>query len=203
MPQKPFADEHANMTAPHVEHHPLPPFLPDGATTLMLGTFPPPRSRWCIDFFYPNFANDMWRVFGIVFFGDKNRLVASAGHTFRLDDIKALLTQEGIALYDTAKVIVREKGTAADKDLTVIEPTDIDALLMKVPHCRTIIATGKKAADIVAQHFAVEPPPMGSHVDITQDNTTIKLYREPSTSRAYPMSITMKAQKYARALLWK
>lgn len=203
MPRKPFAGSHLNMTARQVERHPLPPFLPDGATTLMLGTFPPPHSRWCMDFFYPNFANDLWRVFGIVFFGDKNRLVAVAEHTFRIDDIKALLTQKGIALYDTAKTIVREKGTAADKDLTVIEPTDIDALLREVPHCHTIIATGKKAADIVAQHFAVKPPPMGSSVDITQGNTTIKLYREPSTSRAFPMSITLKAQMYARALLWK
>ncbi|MBQ5974199.1 MAG: hypothetical protein IJL48_00680 [Bacteroidales bacterium] len=37
-----------------VEHHPLHPFLPPQARLLMLGSFPPPRARWCMDFFYPN-----------------------------------------------------------------------------------------------------------------------------------------------------
>ncbi|MDR0743014.1 MAG: uracil-DNA glycosylase family protein, partial [Tannerella sp.] len=29
-----------------IEHHPLPPFLPDHAKILMLGSFPPPPERW-------------------------------------------------------------------------------------------------------------------------------------------------------------
>ena len=54
-----------------IEHHPLAPFLPKGARVLMLGSFPPPRERWCMDFFYPNPQNDMWRIMGQVFFDDK------------------------------------------------------------------------------------------------------------------------------------
>ncbi len=54
-----------------IERHPLSPFLPEGARLLMLGSFPPPRERWCMDFFYPNPQNDMWRIMGQVFFGDK------------------------------------------------------------------------------------------------------------------------------------
>ena len=54
-----------------IEYHPLSPFLPEGARVLMLGSFPPPRERWCMDFFYPNPQNDMWRIMGQVFFGDK------------------------------------------------------------------------------------------------------------------------------------
>lgn len=34
-----------------------------------------PRKRWCIDFFYPNRSNQMWEIFGEVFFGDSQRLV--------------------------------------------------------------------------------------------------------------------------------
>ena len=44
------------------EAHPLEPFLPEGARLLMLGSFPPARSRWSMEFYYPNFQNDMWRV---------------------------------------------------------------------------------------------------------------------------------------------
>ena len=56
-----------------IEVHPLPPFAPEGAKMLMLGSFPPPRARWKMDFFYPNFQNDMWRIFGVVFFKPRFR----------------------------------------------------------------------------------------------------------------------------------
>mgnify|MGYP001188992102 CR=1 FL=1 len=51
-----------------VETHPFAPFLPEKAKILILGSFPPKKERWSMDFFYPNFNNDMWRIFGLVFF---------------------------------------------------------------------------------------------------------------------------------------
>ena len=36
---------------PPSEQHPLEPFLPAGARLLMLGSFPPQRKRWSMDFF--------------------------------------------------------------------------------------------------------------------------------------------------------
>ena len=188
-----------------LERHPLRPFLPDGATTLMLGTFPPPRARWCMEFYYPNFTNDMWRIFGMIFFNDKNRLVDISRRTFRIDEIKQLLTAKGIALYDTAQVVVREKGTAADKDLTIAEPTDIAALLKRLPRCRAIMATGKKACDVVATQYGIEAPPQTGTAAATGiadgarlPGTDVRLYRLPSTSRAFPMSIERKAEAYKR-----
>ena len=64
-----------------IERHPLQPFLPANAQILMLGSFPPPKERWCMDFFYPNPQNDMWRVIGLVFFGDKTFLKDKGTHT--------------------------------------------------------------------------------------------------------------------------
>ena len=60
------------------EKHPLEPFLPEGARILMLGSFPPKRERWSMDFFYPNFINDMWRITGHIFFGDKEHFIAES-----------------------------------------------------------------------------------------------------------------------------
>lgn len=57
------------------ERHPLEPFLPSGARLLMLGSFPPQRKRWSMDFFYPNLQNDMWRIVGHVFFGDRHHFL--------------------------------------------------------------------------------------------------------------------------------
>jgi G:T/U-mismatch repair DNA glycosylase len=39
---------------PVTEKHPLQPFLPQNAKILMLGSFPPPKARWSMEFFYPN-----------------------------------------------------------------------------------------------------------------------------------------------------
>ena len=50
-----------------VERHPLEPFLPSDGRILMLGSFPPPRQRWSMNFFYPNKQNDMWRIMGLLF----------------------------------------------------------------------------------------------------------------------------------------
>ena len=54
------------------ELHPLPFFLPKNAKVLFLGSFPPTKNRWSMDFYYPNLQNDMWRIIGLVFFNDKN-----------------------------------------------------------------------------------------------------------------------------------
>ena len=53
---------------PDIERHPLQPFLPANAQILMLGSFPPPKERWCMDFFYPNPQNDMWLAIAPDFF---------------------------------------------------------------------------------------------------------------------------------------
>ena len=50
-----------------VEIHPFEPWLPGNAKLLMLGTFPPSEKRWGMPWYYPNFQNDMWRIFGIIY----------------------------------------------------------------------------------------------------------------------------------------
>ena len=81
-----------------VEEHPLEPFLPSNATLLMLGSFPPQKKRWNMDFFYPNRQNDMWRICGIVFFQDKNYFLKETPPTMSFDKNKIIdfLSQNGI-----------------------------------------------------------------------------------------------------------
>ena len=55
-----------------IENHPLEPFLPANARLLMLGSFPPQKKRWSMDFYYPNLNNDMWRIVGLLFFNNKD-----------------------------------------------------------------------------------------------------------------------------------
>lgn len=86
-----------------LERHPWQPYLPANARVLMLGSFPPKPERWCMDFFYPNWINDMWRIMGLVFYGDKEHFtLLPARKGFDLDRIEAFLQEKGIALYDMA-----------------------------------------------------------------------------------------------------
>lgn len=179
-----------------VEHHPLRPFLPKGTKLLMLGSFPPARHRWCMDFFYPNFINDMWRIFGIVFFDDKEHFVDREAGVFRRDDIVAFLEEKGVALYDTARAVIRTNNTAADKDLEVVEPTDLDALLGSIPECRAVVTTGQKATDVFTEHFGMRQPRVGQYETFVAGGREMRLYRMPSSSRAYPMKVERKADFY-------
>lgn len=184
-----------------IEYHPLEPFLPDGARLLMLGSFPPARHRWCMDFFYPNFINDMWRIFGIVFFNDKEHFIDTAAGVFRRDDIVAFLTEKGVALYDTARAVIRRNNTAADKDLEVVEPTDLDGLLRGIPLCKAVVTTGQKATDVFTEHFGMRQPKVGQSEPFVFEGREMRLYRMPSSSRAYPMRVERKAEIYMPMLM--
>ncbi|MBR1462465.1 MAG: uracil-DNA glycosylase family protein [Prevotella sp.] len=180
-----------------IERHPLQPFLPENTRLLMLGSFPPARKRWCMDFFYPNFTNDMWRIFGVVFFNDKDYFVDADAKRFRREAIIPFLNETGIGLYDTACAVVRTKNTASDKDLEIVEETDLDALLEKIPQCSCVVTTGQKATDVFTRHFRMKQPAVGSCEPFVYNGRKMQLYRMPSSSRAYPMRLEKKAEKYA------
>lgn len=179
-----------------IERHPLQPFLPPNARLLMLGSFPPPRKRWCMDFFYPNRTNMMWEIFGLVFFGDSQRLVDAEHKTFRIEAITALLEERGIAIYDTASAVRRLSGNASDKDLQIVEKTDIPLLLSKIPQCHDIVCTGQKSFSVLTEDYGVPVPQMGTYNDFTIAGRTMRLWRMPSSSRAYPMKLEEKASYY-------
>ena len=183
-----------------IERPPLPPFLPKDAKLLMLGSFPPPHKRWSMEFYYPNLNNDMWRVMGLIFFGDKNYFVDTAHKTFRKEQIIDFLTAKGIALFDTATVVRRLKDNAADQFLEIVEATDICALLQQHHKCKAIAVTGQKAMDTLRSQLQVEEPLVGKSTEFTVEKQSMRLFRMPSTSRAYPLPLERKAAMYETML---
>lgn len=186
-----------------IEYHPLQPFLPENAKVLFLGSFPPQRKRWCIDFFYPNYINDHWRIEGQVFFGDRNHFVDLAARRFKLEEIVTFCQQEGIAFYDTSTAVRRLKDNASDKFLEVVEPTDIAALIARLPRLRAIVTTGEKATETICSTLLIpEPPKVNTFVPVpdlhNQDAQQLILYRLPSSSRAYPLAFDKKVAAYQK-----
>lgn len=180
------------------ETHPLTPFLPQGAKVLILGSFPPPRKRWCMEFFYPNWTNDFWRIWGYIAQGDKDYFVVPGEKRFDKEKIVAFCQAYGLALYDTAEEIVRLKDNASDNFLQVIRPTDIARLLEMLPECHAIVATGQKSADTLASVLGCAPLSVGECVETQCAGRAVKVWRMPSTSRAYPRSVEWKAEYYKR-----
>ena len=179
-----------------IEEHPLEPFLPSNATLLMLGSFPPQKKRWSMDFFYPNLQNDMWRIFGLLFFNDKDHFLLPDKKAFNKDYLIEFLSEKGIALYDTASSIRRLQDNASDKFLEVIEPTDIRLLLKQLPQCKAIVTTGQKATDIIRSQIEVNEPSIGGSCPFKFEDRSLRLYRMPSSSRAYPLALEKKSAFY-------
>ena len=179
-----------------IEIHPLEPFLPAKAKLLMLGSFPPQKKRWSMEFYYPNLNNDMWRIFGILFFDDKDYFLNETRKAFCRERIIDFLNEKGIALFDTASSIRRLQDNASDKFLEVVEATDVTALLRQLPECKAIVTTGQKATDTLRQQFNVEEPKVGDYSEFIFEGRAMRLYRMPSSSRAYPLALDKKATAY-------
>ena len=184
-----------------IESHPLKPFLPDGARLLMLGSFPPKRERWSMDFFYPNFQNDMWRIMGHIFYGDKHIFENRNERRFDKASIVEFCRENGIALYDAASEVRRLKDNASDKFLEIVTATDIAALIAQLPHCGAIVTTGEKATESVAATIECEKPLVGASEEVVFAGRKMHFWRMPSSSRAYPMAVEKKADVYRKMLL--
>lgn len=188
-----------------IEEHPLDPFLPRNAKLLFLGSFPPPKARWSMEFFYPNWINDFWRIQGVIHFGDKAFFEVAGEKRFDKEKIVSFCNEKGIALFDTARKVRRLKDNADDNFLEIVEGTDVFALLEQMPECRTIVTTGGKASEELQAYLAkkgieVSIPKVGENrpLQLPLKGRDIIWWRMPSSSRAYPMKLEKKAEYYSR-----
>lgn len=181
------------------ELHPLEPFLPQNAKVLMLGSFPPPQNKWKMDFYYPNFQNDMWRIIGLIFFEDKDYFLTEDKKSFDKERIVAFMNRKGIAMSDSAIEVQRLKDNASDLYLNIIQKRDIKKLLQQIPLCKTMVTTGDKATKTLLSTFGADEkniPPIGGSVTVVSEGNFYNVYRMPSTSRAYPKPLNEKALYY-------
>ncbi len=182
-----------------IESHPWPPFIPDGARIMILGTFPPGSHRWSMDFYYPNRTNDFWRICGLLFMGHPDALYIKGERRFDKAAIRELVTERRIALGDTARKVRRLKGNASDKFLEILTPIPLADVLDMMPDCHTLATTGEKAASVIADISGTSVPKMGEMVQVENfAGRNLDIWRMPSTSRAFPMRLEQKAGYYKR-----
>jgi len=95
--------------------------------------------------------------------------------------------------------ISRLRDNASDKFLEIIKPLDLVNLISSNTNCNIIVSTGQKASEIIAQITNTTIPKIGDYTIFQySESRTIKIYRMPSTSRAYPLSIDKKVAQYKK-----
>jgi len=182
-----------------VEEHPLGFFSFPDSKILMMGSFPPPKKRWVMDFYYPNRNNDMWRIFGLIFFNDGFHFLTPDRKHYKEAELRAFLRTKGFALGDTAQAVIREKNNASDKHLIVVRPLDLAQVLQGMPQCHTLITTGQKSSDILAPILHTTDPKVGEKVEVEfASHGPLTWWRMPSSSRAYPKPLEWKADFYRK-----
>ena len=196
----------------NIETHPFGPVLPPDATVMMMGSFPPTADKWAMRFHYPNFHNDMWRIYGRVFFDDADYFRIGDEKRFDPERIRAFMFERGIASCPTVVQAIRETGNASDKNLTVVTPVALGNILTQVPKVKALFTTGGKATEVLLNMLDTPPakskyPKTNQSIDYpyqarSVDNNQkakvndLTLYRLPSTSRAYPLALDKKVAAY-------
>ena len=117
---------------------------------------------------------------------------------FDADRIMDFCENKGIALYDSATSIRRLNNNASDNFLEVLDKVDLSALLMNIPNCKILAVTGQKALDTVSELIKIEKTEIGNFAEFEYIGRKMRLYRLPSSSRAYPKPLEQKAEIYKR-----
>ena len=181
-----------------IETHPFPPFLPPHATVMMSGSFPPTAEKRSMQFHYPNYQNDMWRVYGSIFFDDPAYFAVPGEKRFDADRIRAFLAARGIAICPSVRRAIRMQGNAADAHLHIVETLDLPAVVRQLPQLRHIFTTGGKATDVLLGFVPGDKTALktGASLAFQMDGRALELTRLPSTSRAYPLKLAQKIAAY-------
>lgn len=185
----------------NIEQHPFKPFLPEGTKVVLCGTFPPKPDKWAMDFFYPNFYNDMWRIFGKIFYNNKDKFFDLPNKRIDKESIQNMLIENKIGIGETVTQAIRTKDNASDKFLEIVSPVNLPKLLAEIPECKDFVTTGEKAATVISNLTSTKLPKIGEWTgcNILMDDGSARFFRHwrmPSTSRAYPMKLEDKTRYY-------
>ena len=124
--------------------HPYPPFIPENATKLIVGTLPPPRfttgelKEGDVDFCYGSRDGQLWLILDKIFSLDlKFETTAEA-----IKQREHFLIKRGIGICDMVASARREKIDASDIGMLEVELRDLVAVLQLNPKIDTLLFTG-------------------------------------------------------------
>ena len=124
--------------------HPYPPYIPENATRLIVGTLPPPRfttgelKPGDVDFCYGSRDGQLWLVLDRMF--DLNLKYENTAEA--IAQRERFLHEYGIGICDTVESCKRDKIDASDLGMMDVELRDLIGILRKHPQVHTLLFTG-------------------------------------------------------------
>lgn len=124
--------------------HPYPPYIPETATKLIVGTLPPPRfttgelKEGDVDFCYGSRDGQLWVILDKIFgLNLKFETTAEA-----IEQREHFLQKRGIGICDMVASARREKVDASDIGMQEVELRDLVVVLQQNPKIDTLLFTG-------------------------------------------------------------
>ena len=127
-----------------IHKHPYPPYIPENATKLIVGTLPPPRfsngilKKGDVNFCYGSIDGQLWRILDKIF----NLNLEFQTTSFAIQQRKKFLIQRRIGICDIVASCERTKIDASDLGMQDIKLRDLLNYLKKHPKVDTLLLTG-------------------------------------------------------------
>ncbi len=124
--------------------HPYPPYIPETATKLIVGTLPPPRfttgelKEGDVDFCYGSRDGQLWPILDKIF-GLDLKFETTAEAIFQREHF---LIERGIGVCDMVASARRDKVDASDLGMLEVELRDLVLILQHHPKIDTLLFTG-------------------------------------------------------------
>ena len=131
------------------EIHPWNWYIPSGAKTVVIGTFPPARRVWSFDFFYPNKNNYFWKIIARI----AGRSIFYFSGEEAVNERKELLNHLGLGVSDMGHIILRKKGSSLDQNLEIVAYMDIFKMLRENPSVSKLIFTSSSSKSSAISWF--------------------------------------------------
>jgi hypoxanthine-DNA glycosylase len=149
------------------ESHPFDHFVPQGATTLIIGTFPPVKKDRNFKFYYPNNrGNRFWTIMEHVF----NYKFRYWKDDAAVEERKHLFEKRHIAITDMIETCIRAKNNSSDKNLSKIKFRNVYKLLKEYPTIQKIILTSRTNGDSQQIHK--------NHLSKSRNSSALELLNE-------------------------
>ena len=166
--------------------HPYPPFIPETATKLIVGTLPPPRFTTGqlrdgdVDFCYGSRDGQLWvildKIFGLnLQFENTAEAIAQREHFLR---------KRGIGICDMVASAKRERIDASDIGMLEVELRDLVLLLQQNPQIDTLLFTGGNSKNGPEYFFRRNLKTYNTSLKLISDKVPrIHSFQLPKTSR--------------------
>ncbi|WP_310991048.1 uracil-DNA glycosylase family protein [Aequorivita marina] len=124
--------------------HPYPPYIPETATKLIVGTLPPPRfttgelKHDDVDFCYGSRDGQLWKILDKIF--DLNLKFETTAEA--IAQREHFLIKRGIGVCDMVASAKREKVDASDIGMQDVKLRDLVGILQENPKIDTLLFTG-------------------------------------------------------------